>query len=370
MLLACTAVLASGFLAVLLLNTIISQGAFRQHELEIELILLAEKEESPGQQVQLAESPLKVERAARKLGMVPAAAPVFLRLSDGTVLGEPVPAAAAPGPGQLRRRARDPADAQARPPRRDRRGQRVGGRSGRRSRPTRRWADFGHRPGARSRDGPATRRAGSPDLSPGHGTTPSAARRRPEPAPGPARRRRPDRRPAQPTRRRMRPSRERARELASRRREHRAPEPSAGRRQAPSAPTARGDGRNRAIHLTFAVLMILSIYAGRVFDLMVIKGADLAAKGESQRQPDASRCRPTAARSTTPRAPPLAITVESRNVTADQNLIKDPAAAAALPGPDARDGPGRAAGQADGHRHRSSTSPRASPRRRGGRSRT
>jgi hypothetical protein len=47
--------------------------------------------------VQLAEAPLEVERRARALGMVPAAAPVFLRLSDGAVLGEPVPAPPAPG---------------------------------------------------------------------------------------------------------------------------------------------------------------------------------------------------------------------------------------------------------------------------------
>ena len=95
--------------------------------------------------------------------------------------------------------------------------------------------------------------------------------------------------------------------------------------------------------------MILSIYAGRVFDLMVIKGADLAAKGENQRT------------ATIPlpadRGPiydstgaVLALTVESRNVTADQNLIKDPADAAASSGRPARDGPGGAAAPADGHR--------------------
>ena len=92
MLLVCTAALAAGFFAVLLLNTVISQGAFRQHELEIQLILLAEKEEALAREVQQAEAPREVEKAARKLGMVPAAAPVFLRLSDGKVLGEPVPA--------------------------------------------------------------------------------------------------------------------------------------------------------------------------------------------------------------------------------------------------------------------------------------
>lgn len=98
MLLVCTAALAAGFFAVLLLNTVISQGAFRQHELEIDLILLAEKEEALARLVQQAEAPLEVEKAARKLGMVPAGAPVFLRLSDGAILGEPVPAPAPTAP--------------------------------------------------------------------------------------------------------------------------------------------------------------------------------------------------------------------------------------------------------------------------------
>ena len=48
-------------------------------------------------------------------------------------------------------------------------------------------------------------------------------------------------------------------------------------------PTGAASSRNRAIYLTFAVLVILSIYAGRVFDLMVVEGATLAAKGEAQR---------------------------------------------------------------------------------------
>ncbi len=97
-LLACTAALALGLVAVLLLNTVISQRAFQQHDLEIQLILLAEEEERLARAVQLAESPVEVERAARELGMVPAAAPVFLRLADGAILGEPVPAPAPTGP--------------------------------------------------------------------------------------------------------------------------------------------------------------------------------------------------------------------------------------------------------------------------------
>jgi hypothetical protein len=85
-------VLGLGLIGVLLLNTIISQGAFRQHELEVALILTSEEEEALARAVQQAEAPLEVEKRARALGMVPAAAPAFLRLSDGAVLGEPVPA--------------------------------------------------------------------------------------------------------------------------------------------------------------------------------------------------------------------------------------------------------------------------------------
>ncbi|HEX6887372.1 MAG TPA: hypothetical protein VF143_04625, partial [Candidatus Nanopelagicales bacterium] len=98
LLLVCTGVLAAGLFGVLLLNTIISQGAFRQHELEVALILTAEKEEALARQVQQAEAPIEVEKRARALGMVPAGAPVFLRLSDGAILGEPVPAPAPTGP--------------------------------------------------------------------------------------------------------------------------------------------------------------------------------------------------------------------------------------------------------------------------------
>jgi hypothetical protein len=120
LLLACTGVLALGLLGVLLLNTIISQGAFRQHELEVALILISEEEEALARAVQQAEAPIEVERRARELGMVPAAAPVFLRLSDGAILGEPVPAPAATGPVDFTdapglQPPRDPEDADADP---------------------------------------------------------------------------------------------------------------------------------------------------------------------------------------------------------------------------------------------------------------
>ncbi len=126
MLLAGSGVLGVGLLAVLLLNTVISQGAFRQFDLEVKLILLAEKEEALAATVQQAETPIEVERAARKLGMVPAAAPVFLRLADGKILGEPVPAPAPTGKVSFKdaprilptpRRLRPPAPARRSTPR-------------------------------------------------------------------------------------------------------------------------------------------------------------------------------------------------------------------------------------------------------------
>ena len=90
----------------------------------------------------------------------------------------------------------------------------------------------------------------------------------------------------------------------------------------------RADSRNRAIYLTFVVLIVLSIYAGRIFDLMVVNGDALAEAGQNQR----IRTLPMPADRGTiydSEGAPLAITVESRNVTADQNLIEDPAEAAA-----------------------------------------
>jgi hypothetical protein len=101
LLLVSTAVLALGMLGVLFLNALISAGAFRRYDLEIDLIYLAEEEEALSSAVQQAESPVEVERRARALGMVPAKAPVFLRLADGALLGEPVPAPAATAPVDL-----------------------------------------------------------------------------------------------------------------------------------------------------------------------------------------------------------------------------------------------------------------------------
>ncbi|MGV1005366.1 MAG: hypothetical protein ACOYEV_11510 [Candidatus Nanopelagicales bacterium] len=97
-LLVSVAVIGLAMLSVLFLNAALSAGAFRQHDLEIQLILISEKEEALARKVQVDEAPLTIEKRARKLGMVPAASAVFLDLSTGKVLGEPVPA---PSPTEI-----------------------------------------------------------------------------------------------------------------------------------------------------------------------------------------------------------------------------------------------------------------------------
>jgi cell division protein FtsB len=128
------AVLTLGLLGVLLLNTVVTQDAFAVSALQATSAELADREEALTQEVAAAESPQQLEERARALGMVPSKNPVFLRLSDGTVLGEPVagsPArtAAAPAAAQGATGAaapstettgtadgRTPADAQPRTP--------------------------------------------------------------------------------------------------------------------------------------------------------------------------------------------------------------------------------------------------------------
>ena len=90
--------LAAGLLALLLLNTVLAQDAFRLYDLQSSTRTLTENEQVLRQEVDRLQSPGRLAAAAQGLGMVPAPAPVFLRLRDGAVLGAPQPAAAPPAP--------------------------------------------------------------------------------------------------------------------------------------------------------------------------------------------------------------------------------------------------------------------------------
>ncbi len=92
LLLVCVGIVGLSLLVVLFINAALSAGAFRQHDLELQLIRISESEEALARAVQIDEAPMTIEKRARALGMVPAGSPVFLDLGKGKVLGEPVPA--------------------------------------------------------------------------------------------------------------------------------------------------------------------------------------------------------------------------------------------------------------------------------------
>jgi len=91
--------LVGGLLGLLMLNTMVAQGAFRLHDLTVQGKVLDDREEVLSRQVQTLQAPTSLSQRATAFGMVPGGPPVFLRLSDGAVLGTPgAPAAAAPAP--------------------------------------------------------------------------------------------------------------------------------------------------------------------------------------------------------------------------------------------------------------------------------
>lgn len=102
-------VLGLGFLGVLILNTSLQQGAYQLRDLERMTGQLADRRAVLAQRLAVLEAPSRLAGEARLLGMVPNELPVFLRISDGAVLGRPRPAPtpAAPavpalGPAELR----------------------------------------------------------------------------------------------------------------------------------------------------------------------------------------------------------------------------------------------------------------------------
>ncbi len=88
-------VLAGGLVGLLLLNTAMQRSAFQLDKLQQTSAALAVRSEVLDTQVERLRAPDRLARAASRLGMVAMTAPVFLRLSDGRVLGDPRPAVAA-----------------------------------------------------------------------------------------------------------------------------------------------------------------------------------------------------------------------------------------------------------------------------------
>ncbi|WP_199423743.1 hypothetical protein [Actinotalea solisilvae] len=90
----CMALLAGSLLGALLLNTSMAQGEYERFALQSRLAESAQVQQRITTELRLAESSAQLAAAASALGMVPTTHGAYLRLADGAVLGDPVPAGA------------------------------------------------------------------------------------------------------------------------------------------------------------------------------------------------------------------------------------------------------------------------------------
>lgn len=91
-----TVVLLGGVVGLLLFNTSMQQASFAATSLEDQAGSLSAHEQHLQMQLERLRDPQHVAQRARRMGMITAGSPVFLRLSDGKVLGHPAP----PDPAQ------------------------------------------------------------------------------------------------------------------------------------------------------------------------------------------------------------------------------------------------------------------------------
>jgi hypothetical protein len=91
-------VLGGGLVGLLVLNTALQQGAFHLASLQGQQSRLDTKQEDLRLRVDALRDPQRLAREAQRMGMVPNTSPAFLDLRNGSVLGDPQPAAAGTGP--------------------------------------------------------------------------------------------------------------------------------------------------------------------------------------------------------------------------------------------------------------------------------
>jgi cell division protein FtsL len=97
--------LGGGLIALLLLNMVLAQDAFTVTQLQLQVSQMQDRQEALAQQVDRLGSPQRLAQRAHALGMVVSPNPVFLRSTDGRVVGVP-----APGGWSSVRRAPQPAE--------------------------------------------------------------------------------------------------------------------------------------------------------------------------------------------------------------------------------------------------------------------
>jgi hypothetical protein len=90
------ALVIGGVLGILLINTKIAENSFRLDRLAKEQAALDIREQQLTREIAEAEAPGSLKAAARKLGLVEAGSPAYIRLQDGKVIGIPTPAGGAP----------------------------------------------------------------------------------------------------------------------------------------------------------------------------------------------------------------------------------------------------------------------------------
>ena len=88
----CVALMVSGLVALLMLNTSLAQGAFELTRLQATSGTLTDQQEQLTAFIDQQRSPRTLAAAAQRLGMVPAQSMAFIRLSDGAILGTATPA--------------------------------------------------------------------------------------------------------------------------------------------------------------------------------------------------------------------------------------------------------------------------------------
>jgi hypothetical protein len=89
-------VVVAGVLGILVLNTKIAESGIQLTKLKEQQAQLDLREQQVSQEIALAESPGHLDAAAKRLGLVPAGAPAFIRLPDGKIIGVPQPATGEP----------------------------------------------------------------------------------------------------------------------------------------------------------------------------------------------------------------------------------------------------------------------------------
>jgi hypothetical protein len=90
--LSCVLLLMGGLSVVLWLNTTMAANAFEKHDLRESIADLTERREVVLERINQHEAPAALAEAAAAEGMVPGTNITYVRLSDGTTIGQPVAA--------------------------------------------------------------------------------------------------------------------------------------------------------------------------------------------------------------------------------------------------------------------------------------